>query len=307
MTSPTLLRRRVLPALFLLTTFLSTALAQRERGKVEIPTDVDVVTGVEFGQGGGRALKLNIIRPKTIPSEPMPVVVYIHGGGWQNGSAERGIGQLAGFARRGYFGASIEYRLSDEATFPAQIEDAKCAIRFLRAKAAEYNLDPDRIGVWGGSAGGHLAALLGTSGGIKELEGSGGHATFSSRVQAVCDWFGPADLALMLEPSSPKAVAKMLGGTPAKIKEHVAAASPITHVSKDDPPFLIMHGDQDPVVPFRQSVLMHEALKKAGVESTLHIIAGAGHGLRGDEHVKMAADFLDRHLKSGSAAKTRSD
>src|SRR5262245_53951430 len=128
-----------------------------------LPEGVELLRDVEYGKGGKRALRLHILRPKKAPKDTMPVLVWIHGGGWMAGSRDTGIGILALFVGRGYICASIEYRFSSEAVFPAQIHDCKCAIRFLRAKAKEYNLDPDRIGVWGSSAGGHLAALLGTS------------------------------------------------------------------------------------------------------------------------------------------------
>jgi acetyl esterase/lipase len=142
---------------------------------------------------------MHIIRPKLTSSvaKPMPVIVWIHGGAWIGGNKDSGIPLLLPFAKRGYLGASISYRFSKEAKFPAQIEDCKCAIRFLRAKAKEFNIDPERIGVWGASAGGHLSAMLGTAGDVKELEGSGGWEGFSSRVSAVCDWFGPSDLLAM--------------------------------------------------------------------------------------------------------------
>lgn len=293
--------RVAIPGLLLAAMLPSSADAQK--GKTKPPSDVEVLTGVEFGVGSGRALKLDVVRPKTVPMEPMPVVVFIHGGGWRGGGTRGGIAYLTSFAQRGYCCASIEHRLSGEAVFPAQIEDCKCAIRFLRSKAKEYNLDPDRIGVWGLSSGAHLAALLGTTGDIKELEGQGGHEQFSSRVQAVGNWFGPSDLVLMLETSIPggiDAVSKLLGGPLAEKRELAVQASPLTHVTKDAPPFLTVHGENDTLVPVRQSELLHAALKKAGVESTLHSIKGAGHGLRGPEYDKLAADFFDKQLKDGA-------
>ena len=167
--------------------------------------------------------------------------------------------------------ASINYRLSQHAIFPAQIEDCKAAIRWLRANAAKYHLDADRIGVWGASAGGHLVAMLGTTGSVKELEGKGGNLDQSSRVQCVVDWFGPSDLPTMGgshdDPGSPES--RLIGGPVQENKEKARKASPLTYVSKDSAPFLIMHGDQDNVVPPGQSELLAEALKKAGVEVTL--------------------------------------
>jgi acetyl esterase/lipase len=270
--------------------------------KQSVPDDVELLRDVDFGKGGERSLKLHIVRPKTPPKEAMPVVVYIYGGGWKAGSRDAGIRPLTRFAQRGYFGASIEYRLSQEARFPAQIEDCKCAIRFLRAKAREYGLDPDRIGVWGPSAGGHLAALVGTSGDVKELEGGGGWPEQSSRVQAVVDWFGPTDFLKMGKnkidhdaANSPES--QLIGGAIQENKEKVSRANPITYVSKDDPPFLIMHGDKDDLVPPGQSGLLNEALQKAGVESTLHVVPGAGHGFGGKDIDAKVDAFFDRHLK----------
>jgi acetyl esterase/lipase len=217
---------------------------------------------------------------------------------------------LAPFVQRGYFGATIDYRLSQEAKFPAQIEDCKCAIRFLRAKAKEYNLDPDRIGVWGSSAGGHLVALLGVTASAKELEGTGGWAEFSSRVNAVCDWYGPSNFSTIGDfpshidrrlPTCPEA--RLIGGALQENKEKAARASPITYVSKDAPPFLIMHGDKDNTVPFHQSEELYDALKKAGVDVTFHPVKGAGHGFGGPEIMKMVSEFFDGHLRSSGRGK----
>jgi acetyl esterase/lipase len=262
---------------------------------------VDLIRDVEFGTGGGRALKLNLLRPKAMPKEPLPVVVFIFGGGWKAGNRGAGIGPLSRLVEKGFIGASIEYRLSQEAHFPAQIEDCKCGVRFLRAKAKDYGIDPNRIGVWGPSAGGHLAALVGTSGGVKDLEGTGGWADQSSRVQAVVDWFGPTDFLQMgrnkIEHDSPGSPeSQLIGGPIQENKEKAAKANPITYVAKDNPPFLIMHGDKDDLVPLGQSELLEAALQKAGVEATLHVVKGAGHGFRGPELDKMVEDFFVKHL-----------
>lgn len=264
---------------------------------IQLPETVELLKDVEYGKGGERALKLHILRPKTAPKDAMPVLVWIHGGGWQGGSKDSGIGRLAKYAERGYCCASIEYRFSKEAVFPAQIEDCKCAIRFLRAKAKEYQLDPDRIGVWGSSAGGHLVALLGTSAAIKELEGKGGWPEQSSRVQAVCDFCGPADFPKWGDTAHP-AVLALFGGKVKEKAELAAKASPVTHISKDAPPFLIVHGDEDKVVPLDQSESLNAALKKAGIDVTLHVVKGGGHGFGGPEIDKLVADFFDKHLKN---------
>lgn len=294
------------------------ALAQRQPSVPVIPADVEVIRDVEYGKGGDVSLKLDILRPKIQPKTPMPVVVFIHGGGWRNGSKERGIERLIPLAQNGCFCVTINYRLTDVAVFPAQIEDCKCAIRWVRAHAKKYNADPKHIGVWGTSAGGHLVALLGTSGGVKELEGKGGWEKESSKVQAVCDWFGPTDFLKIAEDAKARGltdeqiaklgasdpISKLVGGKFWEKTDVSGKASPITYVSKDDPPFLIMHGDQDQLVPVSQSQVFHEALKKAGVDSTLKVMEGAGHGFGPRyEAEKTVADFFDKHLRKGSKQK----
>ncbi len=305
MTKPAALSRllAVLTLLFLVAGAPAAAGAAAVR-KFTPPPGVEHLTGIEFGTGGGRPLYMEILRPHDLPGDPLPVLVFIHGGGWRGGDRFGSLPRLAPFAQRGYFCASIEYRLSGEAIFPAQIEDCKCAIRFLRAQCGKYHLNPGKIGVWGSSAGGHLVALLGTSGGVAALEGTGGWPEQSSRVQAVCDWYGPADL-LNTEglsqirhgaPGSPEAL--LLGGSVAERKELAALASPVTHVSADDPPFLIMHGDQDRTVPIRQSELLYDALKKAGVDATFVTIPGAGHGFGQTPGIMgTVVEFFDKRLK----------
>ncbi|MCX7050183.1 MAG: alpha/beta hydrolase [Candidatus Sumerlaeota bacterium] len=261
------------------------------------------IKDVVYANPGDKPQTLDLyFAEKNESQAPLPLVVWIHGGGWWGGNKN---GCPAVFlAQRGYVVASINYRLSQDAIFPAQIEDCKAAIRYLRANAAKYQIDPNRIGVWGGSAGGHLVALLGTSGDVKELEGKEGDLTVSSRVQAVCDWFGPTDMTgmttLTLKAPDGKQVSpveRLLGGTPEEKKEKAAQVNPITWVTKDDPPFLIMHGTKDPLVPLKQSEMLQEALKKAGVDSTLEIIPGAGHGFAGPKYQQMVMDFFDRTLK----------
>jgi acetyl esterase/lipase len=215
----------------------------------------------------------------------------------------------------GYAVASIEYRLSSQAIFPAQIHDCKAAVRFLRANAARYHLDPNCFGAWGSSAGGHLAALLGTSGGVKELEGSAGNLEQSSRVQCVCDWFGPADLTTIVAQSGPEIKvphdtadcpeAHLVGGPLGENLAKARLASPTTYVNKEAPPFLIMHGDRDDAIPLAQSQQLDAALRKAGVETTLIVIHGAGHGFGGPaawarpDLSQPVKEFFDKHLKTG--------
>jgi len=272
---------------------------QGQTQPAELPRGVKVFRDLEYVKGGHERQKLDLYLPEKAEG-PLPVIIWIHGGAWKQGSKD---GCPARFqVSRGYAVASIGYRFSQHAVFPAQIEDCKAAIRWLRANAKTHNLDPVRFAVMGASAGGHLAALLGTSGGVKELEGQGGNPDQSSRVQAVVDLFGPTDFLRMGgshdDARSPESL--LIGGPLQDNKEKAARANPITYVTRDAPPFLILHGDKDGAVPFNQSELLTAALKKAGVEVTLRKIEGAGHGgpafqERGNQ--RLVDEFLDRHLK----------
>jgi acetyl esterase/lipase len=213
--------------------------------------------------------------------------VWIHGGGWQSGDKSlQASGVQLRQATRGYVVASINYRLSGLASHPAQIHDCKAAIRWLRLHAAEYRIDPARVGVWGSSAGGHLAALVGTSGDVAVLEGAESPGA-SSRVSAVVDWYGPSDLPNMQAQGLPcggdhssaaSPEGRMVGCALTACLEKAREASPITWVSPDDPPFHIVHGTSDCTVPPLQSETFHAALVGAGVDSSLTLIPGAGHG-----------------------------
>jgi acetyl esterase/lipase len=275
------------------------AQGRRARPEVPLPPGTKAHRDLEYVPNGHERQKLDLYVPEKA-SAPVPVIVWIHGGAWLGGSKDRP--PALPLIARGYAVASINYRLSQHARFPAQIEDCKAAIRWLRANAATYNLDADHIGVWGASAGGHLVALLGTTGGVARLEGKGPNAEQSSRVQAVVDFFGPTDFTKMGgrhdRPDSPEA--KLLGGPVQDNKEKAAEANPITYVSKDAAPFLILHGDRDDVVPFGQSELLAEALRKAGVVVTLKKIEGAGHGgpqFGAPENRRLIEEFFDKHLK----------
>ncbi len=244
----------------------------------------------------GTVLTLDLYCPEKV-SGSLPVIVWIHGGGWRNGRKERC--PAVALVPDGYAVASINYRLTRTAPFPAQIEDCKAAVRWLRANASAYHLDPDHIGAWGMSAGGHLAALLGTSGGVPELEGSGDNMQYSSRVQAVCDVAGPADLPALTNvgPKRTLAIEGLLGGPLGTEKAKAIAASPIHYVSKDDPPFLIVHGEGDRVVPVEQGQRLYEALRKAGVTATLKILPQVGHQGVMMDAVKDAEVFFSATLK----------
>lgn len=264
-----------------------------------VPTHANLV----YAKAGDHELKLDLYLPPNA-SRP-PLVVWVHGGGWRAGSKDNMPGGF--LLARGYAVASISYRFSNVAQFPAQIEDCKAAIRWLRAHASRYGYDASRIGVWGASAGGHLVALLGTSGGVKDLETQHAHLDQSSRVQAVVDYFGPTDFTQMSKfpgkidhdaPNSPEAL--LIGGPVQQNKDKTARANPITYVTPDDPPFLIVHGDQDPLVPLNQSELLEAALRKAGVPVQLVVIKGGGHGgpqFQDQERRDLITTFFDRHLK----------
>jgi len=264
-------------------------------------------TDVVYAKVGDRALHVDIAVPEDAPAKLHPAVVWVHGGGWKKGTHKMNLARW--LTDYGYVVASVEYRLSGEAIFPAQITDCKAAIRFLRAKSKEYGIDPDRIGVWGGSAGGHLAALLGTTGGMKELEGDYGSIGRSSRVQAVCVFYGPADLTVVPEVAvkkkKPGPVAELLGGKPTEKPGLARLASPIRHITRDDAPFLLVHGDKDALVPIAQSEKFYAALKEAGVDATFIRVKNGGHGFNAsgieptwDEIMKSVRKFFDKHLKT---------
>ncbi|MEZ6136374.1 MAG: alpha/beta hydrolase [Pirellulaceae bacterium] len=294
----------------------NTALAQNSQQRSRVnraevlqrnEADMTVLRDVVYGTGGGRDLTMHIVLPKEPTDLPLPAYVWVHGGGWQAGTKDGGVMKVIPMVREGFVGATIEYRLTGEAPFPAQIEDCKCAIRYLRAHSQKYNLDPKRIAVGGSSAGGHLVALLGTSGGVKELEGEGGWADQSSNVQAVVDFYGPSNFkAFVTTPGyehhnnagSPES--KLLGGGEVLSNEAgIKRVNPITYIDKDDPPFLIIHGTDDRTVPPNQSEALDQALKSNNVESTLHIIQGAGHGgpaFAKPQIEEMQRKFLLKHL-----------
>lgn len=264
-----------------------------------LPADARAERNVEYGPHERNRLDLYVPRA----DKPLPLIIWVHGGGWEAGSKEGN--PALNLLARGYAVAGINYRYSKHAPFPAQIHDCKAAVRFLRANAGKYRLDPDRFGVMGASAGGHLVALLGTSGDVPDLDGDGGNTGVSAKVQAVCDWFGPTDLVRLSPPAAKSnAVTRLLGGDTGTKNDVAKAADPITYVSKGDPPFLILHGDQDGLVPLNQSELLHAALGKAGVPSELVVFKGAGHGdaefrkqLTADANKSRIGDFFDKHLK----------
>lgn len=279
-----------------------------------VPEGVVAHRDLPYVAGGHERQKLDLYLPET-GDGPFPVIAWIHGGGWASGDKNGCPPLSSGLVAKGYAGVSIGYRLSGDATFPAQIEDCKAAIRWLRANAAKYKLDAAHIGVWGASAGGHLVALLGTSGEVKAFD-AGADRDQSSRVQAVADFYGPTDFRAMdrhalpgsrlIHDSANSPESRLVGGLIQEKAqdEKVRAANPITFVTADDPPFLIVHGDQDPAVPHHQSELLYTALVAAKVPVRFVTVAGGGHG-QGFPHAELnpiVREFFDRHLKGRTEA-----
>jgi acetyl esterase/lipase len=273
--------------------------------KSEVKNGVRIERDIPYVPGGDPSQRLDLYLPEKGGDRPLPLLVWIHGGGWLGGS--KGENPGAGLTARGeYASASVEYRFSDKAVFPAQIQDCQAAVRFLRANASKYNVDPDHIGVWGASAGGHLVALLGTAADAKGWDGVGAHADQSARVQAVCDYFGPADFTVM-KSDADSSVGRLLGGAVADRKDLARQASPVAYASKDDAPFLIIHGDHDALVPLHQSEMLYDALKQAGIEATFLVVKNGVHGPFDSkcepkpEQIREAVfGFFDRHLKKSN-------
>jgi len=260
---------------------------------------------VTFGKVGDVELKLDVYYPTNDIRKVRTAVVYVHGGGWRQGDKSSGAGLIAmpELVKRGYLLFSINYRLAPKFKFPAQIEDTKCAIRYLRAHVKQYNLDPNHIGIFGGSAGGHLVALMGTADASAGFDTGGGWTNESSRVQAVVDMFGPTQLDISNRPE----IGEMAFGVTNRNDPVFKKFSPLTYVSKDDPPFLILHGEKDVGVKPIHSELLEAALKKAGVPVKLVTVKNAGHGFSTvgadpkpshAEISRMIADFFDNALRS---------
>jgi acetyl esterase/lipase len=286
------------------------------------------LSGLTYGTwvdryGQTQNLQLELLLPSGATS-PTPLVIWIHGGGWKSGSRLPVPARAANLCGRGYAVASVDYRLMPNAVWPAQLHDVKGAVRWLRANASTYNLDPQRFGAWGESAGGHLTAMLATSGGVPsvtignetfDLEGTvGGNLGVSSRLQAAVDWYGATDFlqmrfypATVNHDGAGSDEGRFIGGSVQDFPERTATANPITYVTPDDPPFLVMHGTLDKLIPFNQSELLADALNAAGVRVDFRPVAGAGHG--GSPFTLSSLNpavyaFLDEVLRDGPVAPT---
>ncbi len=274
--------------------------AKKAKAELQVPAGVVHEKEVEFGRGGETTLHLDIARPEKAAGK-LPCIVVIHGGGWRGGNYKVHVPQIYDFAKAGYVSATVQYRLAPSGRWPAQIEDVKCAVRYLRANADKYGIDKERFGAVGFSAGAHLSMLLGVMDANDGLEGSGGSAGESSKVQAVVSYFGPTDLAQTDFPANVNAmIYDFLGGMPAEKAEAFKAASPVTYVDKNDAPILHYQGTKDVLVPYNQAYLMADAMTKAGVAGRIELLVGANHGWGGAEMARTMAGtvaFFDEQLR----------
>ena len=273
-----------------------------ETARPQLPADARTLRDISYVTNGHPSQKLDLY----LPAKPAgPLLVWIHGGGWRGGSKANPPG-LA-LVAKGYSLASVKYRFSQDAIFPAQIEDCKAAIRWLRAHAGENGYDPHRIAAWGASAGGHLTALLAVTGKVRDFD-VGENLDQSSAIQCAVDWFGPTDFPAydpaipveMVQRENPNSVlAQLFGGPVSRKLELAKRASPVTWATKEAAPTLIMQGTKDPLVPLDQSQRLADRLKAAGAEVVLDVIDGAGHGgpqFTTPEKLAEIADFIGRHL-----------
>jgi acetyl esterase/lipase len=269
-----------------------------------VPKYKDVV----YATVAGKDLKLDIYMPAGATAPQL--LVWVHGGAWRSGTKE---GAPKIFAEKGFAIASLDFRQSTEARFPAAVHDIKAAIRFLRAKAADYGYRNDRLAIAGSSSGGHLATLVGVTNGHKALEGTiGNHLDQSSEISAIIDYFGATNLMTILSQSTPHglnvrkpALELLLGALPDSVKTLAQLASPVFHIDKNDPPLLIIHGDQDPQMPINQSHELEGQYKKLNLDVYFDVVYGAAHG--GDifftgEHLQLAITFLQRTSRRGTCA-----
>jgi acetyl esterase/lipase len=275
--------------------------AQKPPAKPEVPEGVAFEPGVEYANPDNQHLQLDLARPKT-GDGPFPAVLCIHGGGFRAGTRQGYDGLCLRLAQQGYVAATVAYRLAPKYPFPAAVHDVKEAVRWLRANAGKYHIDPERIGVTGGSAGGHLAQFLGVTADVKEFEGTGANLDQSSRVACVVNFYGPSDFTRSYGKSvdAAEVLPLFLGGNLEKERHRHIVASPLSWVTPHAAPTLCVHGTKDTYVAFEQATWLIERLKAADVEAELLPLEGAGHGFKGadaERADKAMLDFFDKHLK----------
>lgn len=275
-------------------------LASATRGE-DAPPAVDFKTNIEYTNPDDQHLQLNIAMPPDAKGA-LPAILCIHGGGFRAGTRDGYNDLCKRLAAHGYVAATVSYRLAPKYQFPAAVHDVKAAVRWLRANAKEYHIDPERIGVTGGSAGGHLAQFLGVTQGVKQFEGEGGNAEQSSNVKCVVNVYGPSDFTKSYGKSvdAAEVLPLFLGGNLETQWNRHIQASPLYWVTPEASPTLIIHGTEDKYVAYEQAQWMHDRLKAATVEVELLTLQGAGHGFKGED-AKQADEalfkFFDDHLK----------
>lgn len=299
------MRNTLLSLALVLTTTTAAAPAQQAKPRPKVPDTVIFEPGVEYANPDGQHLKLDLARPKQ-GNGPFPAVLCIHGGGFRAGTREGYDGLCIHLAERGYVAATVTYRLAPKYQFPAAVYDVKAAVRWVRAHASEYHIDPDRIGVTGGSAGGHLAQFLAVTGDVRRLEGDRGNPGVSSRVACVVNVSGPSDFTQSYGKSvdAAEVLPLWLGGNLEQARKRHIVASPLYWITPTAAPTLCIHGTDDKYVAHDQSVQLVDRLRAAGVEAELLTLPGAGHGFRGDDAKKADAalfEFFDNHLKPRAA------
>ena len=280
-------------------------------------SSVTILRDQIYAEPEGHSLGFDLYTPNGVANPPL--LIWVHGGGWARGS--RYPVSTVALVNAGYAMASVSYRLSGDAPYPAQVHDLKAAVRFLRANAGRYGFDASRIGIIGVSAGAHLAALVGVTNGSAEHEGAAGGTAgetggataapaADSDVQAIVSYFGASNLTSILDQSTPFGLNIRVPGLTAlfdgPVEERQAlarSASPVFHVDSDDPPLLLLHGDQDPQMPINQSHELHGAYEAAGLDVAFEVVHGAAHGgaaFFDEARTELVVDFLNRQLRANA-------
>ncbi len=270
---------------------------------VVAPTEITFEEGIEYANPDDQHLQLNVAQPKEDAGAARPAVLCIHGGGFRAGKRDSWNGLCKKLAEQGYVAVTVTYRLTPKYPFPAAVEDVKTAVRWMRANAAKYHIDPDRIASLGDSAGGHLAQFLGVSGEVHRFDGPE-LPNFSSRVQCVINYYGPEDFTQSYGKSvdAAEVLPMFLGGDVTHARPAHILASPLYWVTPDAAPTLLLHGTEDKYVNYEQATWMYERLKATGIDVELLTLTGAGHGFHGpdaEKAEKAAIEFLDKHLHPG--------